>query len=40
MNVQIEALKRIPCFRDIVVYRPGYAIEYDFFDPTQLHHSL
>ena len=40
MNVQIEALKRIPCFRDIVVYRPGYSIEYDFFDPTQLHHSL
>ena len=40
MNVQIEALKRIPCFRDIVVFRPGYAIEYDFFDPTQLHHSL
>lgn len=40
MNVQIEALKRIPCFRDIMVYRPGYAIEYDFFDPTQLHHSL
>lgn len=40
MDVQIEALKRIPCFRDIVVYRPGYAIEYDFFDPTQLHHSL
>lgn len=40
MNVQIEALKRIPCFRGIVVYRPGYAIEYDFFDPTQLHHSL
>lgn len=40
MNVQIEALKHIPCFRDIVVYRPGYAIEYDFFDPTQLHHSL
>lgn len=40
MNVQIEALKRIPCFRDIVVYRPGYAIEYDFFDPTQLHHTL
>lgn len=40
MNMQIEALKRIPCFRDIVVYRPGYAIEYDFFDPTQLHHSL
>lgn len=40
MEVQIEALKRIPCFRDIVIYRPGYAIEYDFFDPTQLHHSL
>lgn len=40
MDVQIEALKRIPCFRDIVIYRPGYAIEYDFFDPTQLHHSF
>lgn len=40
MDVQIEALKRIPCFRDIVIYRPGYAIEYDFFAPTQLHHSL
>lgn len=40
MNVQIEALRKIPCFRDIVIYRPGYAIEYDFFDPTQLHHSL
>ncbi len=40
MNVQIEALKQIPCFRDVVVFRPGYAIEYDFFDPTQLNHSL
>lgn len=40
MDVQIEALKRIPCFRDVTVLRPGYAIEYDFFDPTQLHHSL
>lgn len=40
MHVQIEALKKIPCFRDIVVYRPGYAIEYDFFDPTQLDHTL
>lgn len=40
MDVQIEALKRMPCFRDVVVYRPGYAIEYDFFDPTQLHHTL
>ena len=40
MDVQIEALKKIPAFRDIKVYRPGYAIEYDFFDPTQLNHSL
>ena len=40
IDVQIEALKKIPAFRDIKVYRPGYAIEYDFFDPTQLNHSL
>lgn len=40
MDVQIEALKHIPCFRNIVAYRPGYAIEYDYFDPTQLRHSL
>ena len=40
MDVQFEALKKIPCFRDLVAYRPGYAIEYDFFDPTQLNHSL
>ena len=40
MNVQIEALKKMPAFRDVKVYRPGYAIEYDFFDPTQLNHSL
>ena len=40
MEVQIEALKHIKAFRDIKVYRPGYAIEYDFFDPTQLSHSL
>ena len=40
MDVQIEALKKIPAFRDLKVYRPGYAIEYDFFDPTQLRHSL
>ena len=40
MEIQIEALKRIPCFRDLVVYRPGYAIEYDYFDPTQLRHTL
>ena len=40
MDVQIQALKKIPAFRDLKVYRPGYAIEYDFFDPTQLNHSL
>ena len=40
MEVQIEALKKMPAFRDIKVYRPGYAIEYDYFDPTQLTHSL
>lgn len=40
MHVQIEALKKIPCFRDVIVFRPGYAIEYDFFDPTQLLHTL
>lgn len=40
MNVQIEALKKIPAFRDMVIYRPGYAIEYDYFDPTQLKHTL
>ena len=40
MDVQIEALKKMPAFKDIKVYRPGYAIEYDFFDPTQLNHSL
>ncbi len=40
MDVQIEALKKMPAFRDVKVYRSGYAIEYDFFDPTQLNHSL
>lgn len=40
MDIQLEALKKIPCFRDVVIYRPGYAIEYDFFDPQQLNHSL
>ena len=40
MDVQIAALKKIPALRDLKVYRPGYAIEYDFFDPTQLKHSL
>ena len=40
IDVQIEALKLIPAFRNLEIYRPGYAIEYDFFNPTQLHHSL
>ena len=40
MEIQLEALKKIPALRDIKIYRPGYAIEYDFFDPTQLYHSL
>ena len=40
MDVQIAALKQIPALRDVRVYRPGYAIEYDFFDPTQLEHTL
>ena len=40
MEVQIEALRKIPALRDVKVYRPGYAIEYDFFDPTQLYHTL
>ena len=40
MDVQINALKHIPALRNLRVYRPGYAIEYDFFDPTQLKHSL
>lgn len=40
IDIQLEALRKIPCFRDLRVYRPGYAIEYDFFDPTQLKHSL
>lgn len=40
LDVQLNALKEIPCFRDVHIYRPGYAIEYDFFDPTQLKHSL
>lgn len=40
LNVQFDALKRIPALRDVQIYRPGYAIEYDFFDPTQLRHTL
>ncbi len=39
-KVQIEALQKIPALRDVQFYRPGYAIEYDFFDPTQLLHTL
>lgn len=40
MDVQLEALRKIPALKDVVIYRPGYAIEYDFFDPTQLSHTL
>lgn len=40
LDVQIEALRTIPALRDVRIYRPGYAIEYDFFDPTQLRHTL
>ena len=40
MEIQLEALKKIPALRDVKVYRPGYAIEYDYFDPTQLSHTL
>lgn len=40
MEVQLEALRKIPALRDVKIYRPGYAIEYDFFDPTQLEHTL
>ena len=39
-EVQIEALRHIPALRDVHAFRPGYAIEYDFFDPTQLYHTL
>ena len=39
-KVQIEALRHIPALRDVHALRPGYAIEYDFFDPTQLNHTL
>ncbi len=39
-EVQIEALRQIPALRDVHAFRPGYAIEYDFFDPTQLSHTL
>ena len=40
LHTQIEALKRVPAFRNVHIFRPGYAIEYDFFDPTQLHATL
>ena len=40
IDVQIEALRQIPALREAKIYRPGYAIEYDFFDPTQLSHTL
>ena len=40
LEVQLEALRQIPGLRDVRLYRPGYAIEYDFFDPAQLHHTL
>lgn len=40
LDIQLEALKTVPALRDVVIYRPGYAIEYDFFDPTQLKHTL
>ena len=39
-DIQVEALRKIPALRNVKVYRPGYAIEYDYFDPTQLRHNL
>lgn len=40
MDIQLDAIHKIPALRDAKVYRPGYAIEYDYFDPTQLDHTL
>ncbi|MDR1746816.1 MAG: tRNA uridine-5-carboxymethylaminomethyl(34) synthesis enzyme MnmG [Tannerella sp.] len=40
MEIQLNSLKQISAFRDLRIYRPGYAIEYDFFDPTQLYHTM
>lgn len=40
LDVQVNALRTVPAFADVQIYRPGYAIEYDFLDPTQLHHTL
>ncbi len=39
-DVQLNALRQIPALKDVHAFRPGYAIEYDFFDPTQLYHTL
>ena len=40
VDIQLRALESVPALKDVRIYRPGYAIEYDFFDPTQLNHSL
>lgn len=40
LPIQVEALQSVPALADVQIYRPGYAIEYDFFDPTQLNHTL
>lgn len=40
LDIQVKALQEIPALRDVRIYRPGYAIEYDYFDPTQLNHNL
>lgn len=40
VDIQIRALETVPALKDVQIYRPGYAIEYDFFDPTQLYHTL
>ena len=40
LQVQVDALSSVPALSDVRIYRPGYAIEYDFFDPTQLRHTL
>lgn len=40
LDIQVRALETVPALSEVQIYRPGYAIEYDFFDPTQLHHTL
>lgn len=40
LEIQVRAMQSVPALADVQIYRPGYAIEYDFFDPTQLHHTL